>query len=220
MQNRIRILRNELNLTLPQMSKKLKEESGFKLTPDAISKYEREDREPKLETWQKLADFFEVPVGYLQGLTDDKVDWKMWEEMVGYSRQALKAQIARLIKAKQLSDDDTLARKIALAAATLEFINNSDEGAIKATQNGLYNLNTDILDRFYLDPQKIDPEKEEKNGYEIDFDESLYRDDMDKEVGKKISEVIQNAIDKLQDYYDEYLKRDDGTDTTKKHPEN
>lgn len=33
-----------------------------------LRRYEREETEPKLETWIKLADYFGVPVGYLQGI--------------------------------------------------------------------------------------------------------------------------------------------------------
>ena len=32
------------------------------------SNYENGNTEPKLETWKKLADFFDVPVSYLQGV--------------------------------------------------------------------------------------------------------------------------------------------------------
>ncbi|HIX35591.1 MAG TPA: helix-turn-helix domain-containing protein [Candidatus Limosilactobacillus merdigallinarum] len=36
----------------------------------AIAHYEKGIREPKLETWVKLADYFKVPVSYLQGLSE------------------------------------------------------------------------------------------------------------------------------------------------------
>lgn len=36
-------------------------------TQQAISNYERGDREPKMETWQKLADYFDVSVPYIRG---------------------------------------------------------------------------------------------------------------------------------------------------------
>ena len=47
---------------------KLAKETG--LTRQAISLYEIGKREPKLETWVTLADFFDVPVSYLQGLSE------------------------------------------------------------------------------------------------------------------------------------------------------
>lgn len=69
--NRLRELRKEKKLTLKEVSSQL-EQNNLKISPDALAKYERGDREPKLETWQKLADFFGVPVPYLQGISDIK----------------------------------------------------------------------------------------------------------------------------------------------------
>lgn len=66
--NRLRELRKEKKLTLKEVSSQL-EQNNLKISPDALAKYERGDREPKLETWQKLADFFGVSVPYLQGIS-------------------------------------------------------------------------------------------------------------------------------------------------------
>lgn len=68
--NRIRKLRKEKGMSLAEMSKELKSKYDFKITPDALGKYERGAREPKLETWIKLANFFNVPVSYIQGISD------------------------------------------------------------------------------------------------------------------------------------------------------
>lgn len=46
--------------------------NALSLTQQAISQYENGKREPKLETWQKLADYFGVTVPYLQGISDIK----------------------------------------------------------------------------------------------------------------------------------------------------
>ena len=59
--NRLRELRKEKKLTLKEVSSQL-EQNNLKISPDALAKYERGDREPKLETCQKLADFFDVSV--------------------------------------------------------------------------------------------------------------------------------------------------------------
>ena len=63
-QNRIAKLRKEKNLSQAQLAK----ETG--LTRQAISLYEIGKREPKLKTWLKLADFFDVPVTFLQGISN------------------------------------------------------------------------------------------------------------------------------------------------------
>lgn len=61
MNNRIKEIRQQQNIS----QSKLASELGT--TQQAISFYEKGEREPKLETWQKLADFFGVPIAYLQG---------------------------------------------------------------------------------------------------------------------------------------------------------
>ena len=61
MKNRIKQLRKEKHLTL----KALGEQIG--MPNNTLSQYETGKRNPKIETWQALADFFEVSVPYLQG---------------------------------------------------------------------------------------------------------------------------------------------------------
>lgn len=67
MQNRIKELRNKNNLTLRALGQKVN------MSSSRLSQYETGKREPKLETWQKLADFFKVPTEYLMGITNDRV---------------------------------------------------------------------------------------------------------------------------------------------------
>lgn len=64
MLNRIKELRNKNNLTLRALGQKVN------MSSSRLSQYETGKREPKLETWQKLADFFGVSVPYLQGVSD------------------------------------------------------------------------------------------------------------------------------------------------------
>ncbi len=59
--NRIKELRTKKHLTL----KELGEQLG--MPNSTLSQYETGKREPKLETWQKLANYFNVSVPYLQG---------------------------------------------------------------------------------------------------------------------------------------------------------
>lgn len=67
MGNRIRELRAEKGVTLTEL------EDSTGLSTSAVSQYENGNRKPKIETWQKLADYFGVSVGYLQGI-EDKFD--------------------------------------------------------------------------------------------------------------------------------------------------
>lgn len=67
--NRLKKLRQKKGMTLSELSNDMKK-GGFKFSADGLAKYERGDREPKLEKWQELADYFNVDVGYLQGIVD------------------------------------------------------------------------------------------------------------------------------------------------------
>lgn len=64
MKNRLKEERMKKSLSLEQVGK------GVGLATNTISRYETGKREPKLETWQKLADFFGVSVPYLQGIQE------------------------------------------------------------------------------------------------------------------------------------------------------
>lgn len=64
--NRLKELRKKRKLTLND----IEEKTGIKR--GTYSNYENNKTEPKLATWQKLADFYQVPVQYLQGISNNK----------------------------------------------------------------------------------------------------------------------------------------------------
>lgn len=68
MQNRIKELREKRNLTLDDVQIQTGINRG------TFSNYENGTTEPKLNTWQKLADYFNVSVPYLQGYVDEYID--------------------------------------------------------------------------------------------------------------------------------------------------
>lgn len=70
MTNRIKELRLRKNLTIKELSEKLKNQ-GTPISPDSLSKYEREQRQPKWEKWSALANFFNVPLDFIRGNTED-----------------------------------------------------------------------------------------------------------------------------------------------------
>ena len=66
MNNRIKELRLQKKLSQKELADKVG------LSNQSISFYENGKREPKIEAWQKLAQFFNVPITYLQGESDIK----------------------------------------------------------------------------------------------------------------------------------------------------
>lgn len=86
--NRIKELRNKKHLTLKELGEKVGLANG------TISRYETGKREPKLSTWQVLADFFNVSVPYLQGIDEGIYDLKFptKQEAVDFIHKIIKAQ--------------------------------------------------------------------------------------------------------------------------------
>ena len=62
--NRIKELRQSKGLTQAELAQKVD------ISEQAVSFYENNRRKPKIETWNRLADFFNVSVPYLQGLPE------------------------------------------------------------------------------------------------------------------------------------------------------
>ncbi len=68
--NRLKELRQENNLTLKELSEQLSKRN-IKISADALAKYERGDREPKIDKWNHLAEFYGVSPEYLMGLNNN-----------------------------------------------------------------------------------------------------------------------------------------------------
>lgn len=68
MQNRIKELREKRGISQEELANEVN------LSNQVISFYENGKREPKIEKWQKLADYFNVSVPYLQGYVDEYIE--------------------------------------------------------------------------------------------------------------------------------------------------
>lgn len=64
--NRLKELRTSKNLTLKELGK------AVGMRDNTLSQYENGKREPKKETWEKLANFFDVSVDYITGFSSEK----------------------------------------------------------------------------------------------------------------------------------------------------
>ena len=91
MSNRIKELRLEKGLS----QRKLSEETG--ISQQSLSFYEKGDRNPKIEMWQELANYFGVSVGYLQGITND-VDEVIFNKAI--------AEVKKILRASKIAQDD------------------------------------------------------------------------------------------------------------------
>ncbi|MBC8744946.1 hypothetical protein C5O77_01650 [Limosilactobacillus reuteri] len=139
-QNRIAELRRENNLSQAELAKK----TG--LTRQAISLYEIGKREPKLTTWVKLADYFDVPLTYIQGLENNRVtsddDFKkiMQFTLSHSSPKDLKNNLMYLDKIhSSLSKDKDIKNSVNIISIILNMLSMSKE-EIKEIENILNNI--------------------------------------------------------------------------------
>lgn len=193
--NRIRKCRQNKKLTLKQLSEELAK-NDFKISADALGKYERGKREPKLETWVKLADYFNVPVGYLMGTSDDKFGWKEWAKATGYSEKQLQDEVQRLIDTGRLNKDDDEQHQIGQAVKSLDF------DSMDTTQGVLHELNFQIIQlKNAVSDAFLDPATTQHAG--MSFEERLkhqhpkVRDDMDANAYHSICKILDETRYKL-----------------------
>lgn len=134
MQNRLKELRQKNNLTLVELGKKVG------LANNTLSQYETGKREPKLETWIKLADFFGVSVPYLQGISN----YKDYEQNKNSFKEDLYQNLMNNIsfvdnEAMKKADTATInSAKKAVASIFVEHFVNIFDATIKDVDMGTY----------------------------------------------------------------------------------
>lgn len=165
--NRIKELRKEKGKTLDEMER----ETGIKR--GSINNYENKKSQPRMETWQKLAFYFDVPVEYLMGVSDHRysvntLDWlhQYANEQKHYKKDSIIAKTSLntndligaamdiLEKSKQPSDfiigDEKETEKILLSAGqrllSENFFKNTNDTFKKSLQK-LMSLGDNPIDQ-------------------------------------------------------------------------
>lgn len=182
--NRIKELREKNNLTLRGLGKEIN------MSSSRISQYETGKREPKLETWNKLAEYFNVPTSYLMGLSDDVNGWKEWAENTGYSVKQIKDEIQRLIKTKRLDGSADVQYQIDQAVKSLD---SASYSTTQGVQHELVFQLTNLIskvDGAFLEPQLNSKNKSVLNM--VNYKPEV-RKDMDPEAYKKIIDALTEA---------------------------
>lgn len=134
MANRLRKIRESKGLTLEEVGK----EVG--LATNTISRYETGKREPKLETWQQLADFFGVSVPYLQGISN----YKDYEQNKSSFKEDLYKNIMNNISfvdnetSRKVDDKTIKTAKKDIASIFIERFVNIFDATIKNVDMGTY----------------------------------------------------------------------------------
>lgn len=124
--NRIAELRKEKGLTLQQVA------DAIGVGNNTISRYETGKREPKLETWFKLSDFFDVPVSYLQGIGNSRD----YEQNINSFKKDLYKSISDNLRKQLGTNNEQLT--YAFASVFVERFVNIFDAAIKNVDMGTY----------------------------------------------------------------------------------
>lgn len=191
--NRLRELRKEKKLTLKEVSFQL-EQNNLKISPDALAKYERGDREPKLETWNKLAEYFKVPTSYLMGLSDDIEGWDEWAKNTGYSVNQIKKEVQRLVETKRLDSSTNIQHQIDQAVKSLD---SASYSTTQGVQHELVFQLTNLIAKVngaFTEPSESKGEGIEKM---IHYAPPKIREDMDPETYKQIIDALTEAKNKI-----------------------
>lgn len=110
--NRLRQTRKLKGITLDEVA----EDIG--ITKQALSYYENEKREPKKETWIKLADYYCVPVAYLMGLPDGLI--RYIDRLGNMTFESLQDEIIQWAEDRNMIKPDRLTGIAQLAKVTEE----------------------------------------------------------------------------------------------------
>ena len=150
--NKLREARKIKGLTLKEVA----EDVG--IADNTLQQYETEKREPKKETWIKLADYYCVPVAYLMGLPDGLVQHINKSQAMTF--EELHEAIIQWAEDRNMIKPDRLTGLAQLAKVTEELgelsagINKNDEDKTKDSLGDIMvtliilaqDLNFDLLD--------------------------------------------------------------------------
>lgn len=187
--NRLRELRQKNNLTLKELGQK----TG--MANNTLSQYETGKREPKLETWNKLAEYFNVPTSYLMGLSDDVEGWNEWAKNTGYSVKQIKNEIKRLIETKRLDSSTDVQHQIDQAVKSLD---SASYSTTQGVQHELVFQLTNLIskvDGAFLESQQLNSKN--KSVLNMVNYKPEVRTDMDPEAYKKIINALTEAKYKI-----------------------
>lgn len=148
--NKLREARKIKGLTLKEVA----EDVG--IADNTLQKYETEKREPKKETWVKLADYYCVPVAYLMGLPSGLVEYI---DQLGYLNfEKLHEFIIQWAEDRKIISPKNVSKQFMKVTEELgelaEGINKDNQGQIKDSLGDIMvtliilaqDLNFDLLD--------------------------------------------------------------------------
>ncbi|TPR39124.1 helix-turn-helix domain-containing protein [Apilactobacillus micheneri] len=191
MENRLREVRKSTGISLAKLSNELKDKEELNISADALAKYERSVREPKLDTWHKLANYFDVNMTYLQGFSNvrnnDGLDSNNFDDKRIYQREMENVHQERLFKdwqrikdtlmdANQSGIDKQEFNKVKKMFEQLgKDITNNDPGAKESMDEFLLIMNNILV--IYLEERNRNPHAKKLASKLLDDSFEIYDED-------------------------------------------
>lgn len=218
--DRLRLLRKEQSLTLAELSK------AVGISQPTLSRYESGDRKPKSEQLKSLANYFNVSIGYLTGVDNDRFNYSLeeWEDVVGYKPNEILNTIKNLDDVGLATGD--FQKDIGKAISTLDGSKggHGTRSAFKEAVEIIRNLGS-IESKYFIDPNKepstfVDKVRKNENNFGKDW----YYSDMEPKymdyissveiLSKRLLHIGENAIennskeevDRLKEAFGYFLK--------------
>lgn len=206
--NRIKEFRKQRNMSQQALA------NLIGVSNQVISKYEAGLREPKLEKWIKMSEIFDVPVSYLQGVSDDITGWQDWEDATGYSKIELKKEIERMQKYNRVKVDDDIQKQISQAVRNLNHHGNDELSALTELQAGIKVYARRLLDEFFIDQEELKKQEAVTDGIKIISNRPPLYDDMRPEVYQEAIDIISSAQRELSELKGRIIRGEFPTDTS------
>lgn len=209
--NRIKELRLEKGLTLKELAQAFNEFTAIKrdqvksVSYATISRWEKGINEPKLEVWQELADYFQVPIPYLMGTSEYKGSMDEWAKVTGYSAEKIQKEIDRLEQAHRLTDENRQ-EKIAQAVMNLDGRGNDEYSVIVNLAHNIRGMVYDYLDPYFYDLKAMEKERKEKGLDPHMIQPPIFYDDMRHATYMKVDEIISSTARELAELADKIKK--------------
>ncbi|GAA6237262.1 helix-turn-helix domain-containing protein [Apilactobacillus micheneri] len=191
MENRLREVRKSTGISLAKLSNELKEKESLNISADALAKYERGVREPKMDTWNKLAHYFNVNMTYLQGFSnirnndelneDDFADKRIYKRELENVQQDQMMQEWQQVKKTLFNDNkagiaDNEFNKVQQMFEQLgKDINNNDPGAKESFSE--FTLLMSNMMTIYLEERNRNKKAKELASQILDDSFEIYDED-------------------------------------------
>jgi len=199
--NKIKELRKQKHYTLQNVADAIGVSNG------TVANYENGKREPKLAMWQKLADYFDVDIGYLQGVTDYENANDLINKIASIENNEEKIEFIKHLSLndkkliayandQEISDSDTLEMIIKIMLSDTLKYSKQFSNILEVIDKNLYSR---TLTKLAQRDDDIDEDEKYNITYKNEFDLVYYLNLVQDNLSTLKRDKVTDAISALKD---------------------